>query len=97
MSSPTITTQPQSQVVNTNSSATFTVVATSTLTITYQWYFNCVVISGATGSSLTINPVTSSNAGVYYVVVTNSAGSTQKLLMYIHLLFLMFLHIVHCL
>jgi hypothetical protein len=75
---PTITTQPQSQVVNINSSATFTVVATSTLTITYQWYFNCVAIGGATNSSLTINPVTSSNGGVYYVVVTNSAGSTQS-------------------
>ena len=57
MSSPTITTQPQSQVVNINSSATFTVVATSTLTIGYQWYFNCVAIGGATSASLTINPV----------------------------------------
>ncbi len=75
---PTITTQPQSQTVNINSTVTFTVVVTSTLTLTYQWFFNCVAITGATGSSLTINPVTSTNAGVYYVVVTNSAGSTQS-------------------
>jgi hypothetical protein len=75
---PTITTQPQTQAVNINSSATFTVVASSTLTIGYQWYFNCVAISGATSASLIINPVTSTNAGVYYVIVTNSAGSTQS-------------------
>ncbi len=75
---PTITTQPQSQVVNINSSATFTVVASSTLTISYQWYLNCVAISGATSASLTINPVTSSSAGVYYVTVSNSVGSVQS-------------------
>jgi len=75
---PTITTQPQSQTVNINSSVTFSVVASSTLTLTYQWYFNCVAVSGATGSSLTINPVASTNTGVYYVMVTNSAGSVQS-------------------
>ena len=75
---PTITTQPQTQAVNINSSATFTVVASSNLTIGYQWYFTCEPIEGATSASLIINPALSSNAGVYYVIVTTSAGSTQS-------------------
>lgn len=78
MSAPTITTQPVSQFVNVNTPATFTVQATSITTLSYQWYFNCVGISGATDSSYTINSVSNSNMGLYYVIVSNVSGSTQS-------------------
>ncbi len=78
MSSPTITTQPQSQIVNSGSSVTFTVVATSSTDLDYQWYFNCEPINGATDSSLTISSVSNANTGLYYVILTNSSGSTQS-------------------
>jgi hypothetical protein len=78
MSAPTITTQPVSQLANVNTQVTFTVQATSTTTLSYQWYYNCVGISGATNSSYTINSVSNSNIGLYYVIVSNSSGSTQS-------------------
>jgi hypothetical protein len=78
MSAPTITTQPESQLVNVNTSATFSVVATSTTTLSYQWYFNCKIIRGAINSSYTINSASNSNIGLYYVIVSNDFGDTQS-------------------
>ncbi len=78
MSSPTITTQPQSQTIALGASVTFTVVATSTTTMTYQWYFNCEPISGATNSTYTDSSVVATDTGLYYVIITNTSGSTQS-------------------
>src|SRR6185369_7618598 len=69
---PTITTQPASQTVTAGSNATFSVVASGTAPLTYQWLFNGTNISGATNSSLTLTNVQSANAGSYTVTVTNS-------------------------
>src|ERR1700722_8950111 len=49
---PQILTQPQYQVVVPGQAASFSVVMTDTLGITYQWYFNSSAISGATTDSL---------------------------------------------
>src|SRR5271168_5514763 len=50
---PTITTQPQSQSVMVGSTATFSVVATGTAPLSYQWSENGTAIGGATNSSYT--------------------------------------------
>src|ERR1700761_189538 len=44
--SPSITTQPANQSVMAGQTATFTVVATGTAPLTYQWQKNSVAISG---------------------------------------------------
>ena len=75
---PSITTQPTSQTVVLGGSVTFSVAATGTGTLSYQWYFGGVAISGATGSSYTIATTTDASAGSYYAIVTNSAGSTTS-------------------
>lgn len=75
---PSITTQPQSQTVNAGQSATFTVSASGSPTPTFQWRKDGVNINGATSSSLTLNSVTTADAGTYSVVVTNSAGSATS-------------------
>ena len=75
---PTITTQPKSQTVNEGSSATFSVTATGTAPLKYQWYKDTSKISGATSSSYKINNVTISDAGSYTVIVSNSAGSVAS-------------------
>ncbi len=77
-SAPVITQQPTSITAQTNSMAGFSVLATGTLPLTYQWSFNSSTISGATNSSLTINPVQLTNAGTYSVFVTNAFGSAQS-------------------
>lgn len=75
LAAPTITAQPQSQTVTTGANVTFTVTATGTVPLSYEWLFNGAPISGATSSSLTLNNVQTSLAGNYSVRVSNSAGS----------------------
>jgi hypothetical protein len=52
--------------------------ATSNLPSTYQWYLNGTTISGATGTTFSLSNVTTANAGVYTVDVTNSGGTTPS-------------------
>jgi pectate lyase len=75
---PTITTQPASQTVSAGSSVTFSVVASGTAPLSYQWKFNSANISGATSSSYTIASAQTNNAGSYTVTVTNVAGSVTS-------------------
>jgi hypothetical protein len=72
---PTITAQPDSLSVTVGSNATFTVTATGTSPLNYQWQFNSTSIPGATGSSFTRSPALTNDAGLYAVVITNVAGS----------------------
>jgi len=74
---PTITSSPSSRSVTTGGSVTLNVVATGSPS-GYQWYFNGSPRTGATGSTLTINNVTSTNAGSYYATATNAAGSATS-------------------
>ena len=78
---PTITTQPTAQSVTAGESAAFTVNATGTPAPAYQWRKAGVVINGnatSTTADLILNNVTTSDAGAYDVVVTNSAGSVTS-------------------
>jgi len=73
---PAITTQPANQAVTTGQTASFTVVATGTAPLIYQWRRNGTAIVGATSSSYTTPPTTSSDDGSQFtVVVSNTAGS----------------------
>ncbi|MBC7773476.1 MAG: immunoglobulin domain-containing protein [Pyrinomonadaceae bacterium] len=73
----TIDTQPVAITRCTGQSATFTTSATSTGTVSYQWRRNMVNIAGATNPSITINPVTTGDAGNYDCVVSSSCVATQ--------------------
>ena len=75
---PGITAQPQGLVVNQGSNAMFTVGATGTAPLNYQWLFNGANISGATLSNYTLVNVQPTNAGNYSVVITNVAGSVTS-------------------
>jgi hypothetical protein len=74
-----ITTQPANQTVNAGQTATFSVVASGTAPLSYQWQKGGSPISGATSSSYT-TPVTSSsdNGSQFKVVVSNSVGSATS-------------------
>ncbi|MGA2094770.1 MAG: immunoglobulin domain-containing protein [Candidatus Acidiferrum sp.] len=73
---PTITTQPANQTVTVGQTATFTVTATGTAPLSYQWQKNSANISGATASSYTTPATTSGDNGAKFdVVVRNSAGN----------------------
>jgi hypothetical protein len=74
---PTITTEPQSQTVPQGTSITFSVTASGPA-LQYQWFRNGQPISGATSASYAIANVQSSDAGTYYVVVSNQCGTVQS-------------------
>jgi len=73
---PAITTQPASQTVSAGQTATFTVTATGTAPLSYQWQRNGTAIGGATAASYTTPATTASDNGDQFtVVVSNAAGS----------------------
>ena len=72
---PTITQQPSNAVVTAASNASFSVAATGTSPLSYQWYRGTNFLTGATNASLTLTNVQPNQAGLYTVVVSNQAGS----------------------
>jgi hypothetical protein len=76
---PTITIQPANQTVSVGQTATFSVVASGTPSLSYQWQENSMNIPGATSSSYT-TPATMAkdNGATFAVKVTNAAGSVTS-------------------
>src|SRR5206468_2384732 len=72
---PTITQQPVSLNVAAGATATFTVTASGTPPLHFQWRFNGSTVAGATNASLALADVQAINAGNYQVVVANDVGS----------------------
>src|SRR5438132_3594824 len=76
---PAITTQPASQTVTAGQRATFTVTATGTAPLSYQWQKNGTTIGGATAASYTTPATTAADNGDQFtVVVSNAAGSVTS-------------------
>jgi uncharacterized repeat protein (TIGR03803 family) len=72
---PTITTQPQSATATIGSNVTFTVTASGTAPLSYQWRFNGTNIAHAITSAYACSDVQAGAAGSYSVVVSNIAGT----------------------
>ena len=76
---PTITTQPANKTVNAGQTAKFSVTATGTTPLQYQWMKNGVNITGATKASYTTPPTTAAdNGSLFAVIVSNAAGSVTS-------------------
>jgi len=75
---PTIVSQPQSRTNVVGSTATFSVAASGTEPLAYQWCFNGTNLAGQTSTTLTLGSVQTAQAGSYTVVVTNAAGSVTS-------------------
>jgi len=76
---PIITTQPLSQTINAGQTASFSVAATGTAPLTYQWFKAGAPIAGATSAIYTTPTATIANSGILYsVTVTNIAGSVTS-------------------
>lgn len=71
---PSITTQPVSVVANAGATATFTVAASGTPAVHYQWLKDGFRIENATSATLTLNNVSIHDAGSYSAVVSNQSG-----------------------
>jgi uncharacterized lipoprotein YddW (UPF0748 family) len=75
---PAILSQPQDQTVVAGQNASFSVTATGTGPLSYQWRFNSTNLAGATASSYTRTNAQPAHAGHYSVVVTNAAGAVTS-------------------
>jgi enediyne biosynthesis protein E4 len=78
-SPPSITIQPRDRTVNVGQRAHFSVTATGTRPLHYQWTKNGANITGATNASYTTPPTTPEDDGALFaVMVTNRAGSVTS-------------------
>src|SRR5439155_986030 len=76
---PAITTQPVNQSVTAGQTATFTIAATGTAPLSYQWQKNGTAIAGATSSTYVTPGATTTDSGATFnVVVSNSKGSVTS-------------------
>jgi len=76
---PAIETDTQDQTALVGQNATFNVLASGTLPLSYQWYYNTnTVLTNANSSILTLTNVQLSDSGGYSVMVTNAYGSVTS-------------------
>ncbi|MGH7951350.1 MAG: putative Ig domain-containing protein, partial [Limisphaerales bacterium] len=76
--SPVITVQPVSQYNPDTETAFFRVTAAGLAPLNYQWQQDGVDIVGATNSMLLLTNLSTGDAGVYSVTVSNSLGTVQS-------------------
>ncbi|HKS35608.1 MAG TPA: PQQ-dependent sugar dehydrogenase, partial [Verrucomicrobiae bacterium] len=83
---PQITQQPADQTVGIGQSATFTVAASGTPPLNYQWQRNGVDISGATAASYTLSSAGAGDDGAgFRCVVANAFGTATSNPAFLHI------------
>jgi len=75
---PQITRQPVSVEATSGETVAFTVEATGTEPLNYQWWYGETRVPGALSSTLTLSNVQPYYSGNYYVVVANMAGAVTS-------------------
>jgi hypothetical protein len=75
---PAILSSPANVTTQAGSNVSFTVTASGTATLFYQWLKNGTAISGANSATLTLVNVSSADAASYSVTVTNAVGSANS-------------------
>ncbi len=76
---PEIFNQPQSQTNLAGTTAKLNAGATACTPLTWQWFFNNAPLDNQTNGTLTMAPVSVSNAGDYFVVASASGGSSTSI------------------
>ena len=72
-----IGTQPSTVTVEEGNPVTFTVTASGTNDLSYQWQKAGSAITGATGATYTISEAALADAGAYTVVISSASGSAE--------------------
>lgn len=75
---PAIQTEPADLARFTGQSASFTVAATGSAPLNYQWWFGNQELSGQTSATLSLPSLTVADNGDYYVVISNPYGRIES-------------------
>ncbi len=75
---PVFTVQPVSQVSAAGNTVVFSVVATNGAPISYQWFHDNNLISGANGTNLALINISPGDAGYYWVQASNSTATAYS-------------------
>jgi Abnormal spindle-like microcephaly-assoc'd, ASPM-SPD-2-Hydin len=79
VAAPSISAQPVGRTVTTGQTSSFSVTASGTATLTYQWMKNGAAISGANAASyITPATKTTDSGSRFAVIVTNGSGSVSS-------------------
>ncbi len=76
---PAITVQPTDQTVTSPATATFSITATGTATVTCQWYKNGVLIAGATSFTYTTPATTTGDNGALFHGIVSGPGPNSPI------------------
>jgi glucose/arabinose dehydrogenase len=75
---PTISSHPSNATVAAGQTASFTVAASGTAPLSFQWQRNGVNIAGATSPTFTLTATAADNGASFRAVVTNNSGSATS-------------------
>lgn len=75
---PSVTSQPQSQIVTAGTDVNFGVTVNGTFPLSYRWQFNGSNIATGTNAILAISNAQPANGGNYTVIVTNAYGAVTS-------------------
>ena len=75
---PKVTRHPVSQTTNPGKSVTFSVSASGTPPLSFQWLKDGTMIDGQTSETFTIHSVSENDEGVFSCRITNDAGSVES-------------------
>jgi hypothetical protein len=78
LAQPVITTQPTNQFVSASVTASFSVLATGVVPITYQWLFDGAAMAGGTNRVFSLVNAQPTQSGYYSVIVSNASGSVTS-------------------
>ena len=73
-----ITNQPASVMTQCGSNVNFSVGASASSALSYQWYWNSNLLAGATNALLTLTNVQATDSGKYFAVVNDSSESVTS-------------------
>jgi len=75
---PTISSQPSAQTVTAGQTATFTVSASGTAPLTYQWSMNSAAVGTNSNTFTIVQAPASDNAAQIFVTISNTAGMVNS-------------------
>ncbi len=77
-SKPVFSAQPQEQIIEPGEALSLIIAFEGGFQPSIRWYRNDQLLAGEGSQTLTIDPIATTHAGIYFAIATNDAGSTRS-------------------